>query len=230
MQVNPPSLLASYTWDSFVNFDLASGLDLASSGDLSIAPMPECRDFSCLRMRSGATLTLPTYNFGKHTALSFSIWFKVVSDTGPWTRLLEFSTGVESNIFWAGRYATSQDMSIAVARPVNAETYYSTDIMIPNGWKLGTWTHLAWVLTPTSPIPAVYATWKVYLDGMLVSKKLGMFPLDADYTLNYIGKSMWSSNPVLDGYLDSFNIYSSTLSDANVIDLVVVSVQHHLYV
>ena len=64
-------------------------------------------------------------------------------------------------------------------------------------------------------------TAKLYVNGVeKASANVTIKPSDFKPTLNYIGKSQFSSDPLLNGMLDEFHIYDHVLSADEILQLV----------
>lgn len=81
----------------------------------------------------------------------------------------------------------------------------------------GRWTHFAVVVDYDSLLSIGQA--KIYMDGELVgtNNNITIKPSDLGVTLrNYIGKSMWATDPGLDARIADFRVYSGALSNTDV--------------
>jgi len=74
---------------------------------------------------------------------------------------------------------------------------------------IGVWSHVAVTLSAS----AAY----LYVNGMAVdSDAIAISPLDFKPVLNYIGRSQYAVDPLLNGYIDDFRVYNYALSATQV--------------
>ncbi len=94
---------------------------------------------------------------------------------------------------------------------------------VPDVFKTGVWKHVVWTLAPIRAYKYVYATWKVYIDGVFATDKLGFYPANEVLTRNFIGKSSFAARTDFSGDLDTFVLYARAVHAREARGLSVVS-------
>jgi hypothetical protein len=91
-----------------------------------------------------------------------------------------------------------------------------------DGWQVGVWTHVVWVLS-------VPGSWKMFVNGARVASLTDMYyPDNITCTLNYIGRSTYDNDVPYIGHMDSFAIFAYALTDSEAIALYQVTCTYSL--
>ena len=138
------------------------------------------------------------------TDFTISTWVKL-SGTTARTRIFDFGTGTNNYMELCPR----NDSSYLQYEIVSGGTVQrlNTASTIPTG----VWTHVALTQSGT--------TGTLYVNGTAVGTNAGLTLKPSTLgatTLNYIGRSQWSSDPYFNGSLDDFRLYSQALSAAEI--------------
>jgi uncharacterized protein len=144
-------------------------------------------------------------------ASSFSVATWVRLDTiANWARLFDFGTGTTANMFFVPRSGSGTARFAITSSGAGGEQR----INAPAALATGAWTHVAVTLSGGTGI--------LYINGAEVARTTGMTLTPASLgstTQNWIGRSQYSGDPFLDGAVDSFRVYSRSLTAAEVSDL-----------
>jgi hypothetical protein len=128
-------------------------------------------------------------------------------DINTWSRVFDFGSGTGVYMFLT--VSSGQTPRFAITVNGNAAGAEQT-LQAPQPLALGQWTHLAVTLSGQDA--------KLYVNGVKVDEKTNMTltPSDLGNTnQNYIGKSQYP-DPLLNGAVDDFEIYSHALSDSDI--------------
>lgn len=143
------------------------------------------------------------------SGFTISAWIRLDAVTN-WSRVIDFGNGpAADNVLLAASRGTTGKPRFDVYNG-SSHTYVDSSVAIP----IGTWTHLAAVLTvDNSGVASGY----LYMNGDLVGSNTSMTaPNNVTRTINYIGRSNWSADAYLHGSLADLRIFNSVLSSGNV--------------
>lgn len=123
-----------------------------------------------------------------------------------WQRIFDFGNNTTSYLFLTPRSADGT-LRFAITTASNtAEEILETDPL-----PIGRWTHVAVTLQGNTGI--------LYLNGTArVAGQIRLNPSDINSLYNYIGRSQWP-DPLLNGAVDDFRIYSYALSTSQIAQL-----------
>lgn len=151
-------------------------------------------------------LKLPD-NFTQHIVdFTVSTWVKI-ANPASWGRIFDFGNGSDANYIFLGNNRLG----------IKNNSGTEQSLLMSSGIPKNEWTHVA--VTYQYNNSTAKATAILYKDGVNVGTKT-----DMTYTLqglgttahNHIGKSQFSADPGLDGYLKDFRIYDRALSAGDV--------------
>jgi autotransporter-associated beta strand protein len=125
-----------------------------------------------------------------------------------WQRIFDFGNGTNSYMFLTP-LSGDNTMRFAITNSgASGEEILDTD-PIPTGQ----WIQLAVTISGDTGI--------LYENGEpIVAGQILLNPSDIDSTLNYIGKSQYSADPLFSGMIDDFRIYDYALSQSQMLNLV----------
>ena len=150
------------------------------------------------------------------TGMSFSFWFRS-NNTSLWGRIFDFGNGSWSDNIIAFINGGNLGFSVYFG---NTSTQINNVIPSINN---NNWHHITWTLDTSK-------NWKIYLDGNLYISYANMnYPKTIQRSLNYIGKSNWSSDPYFNGAIDDFRYYSRVLTSSEVTDIYTVPFKSTIY-
>ncbi len=151
---------------------------------------------------TGGYASLPAGIVSGVNNFTIAAWVKADS-LSNWARIFDFGTGVTDYMFLTPDAGTTNALRFAITTSGGGGEQQL------NGPTLttGTWYHLAVVLSGN--------TGTLYVNGAAVATNTGMTLHPSSLgstTLNYLGKSQFSSDPSFKGTIDDFRIYSRALS------------------
>lgn len=129
--------------------------------------------------------------------MTICTWVKWRTDT-PWQRIFDFGNGTGHYMFLT---PNGQNQLRFVMKNGGEEEILGTTKL-----SLNKWVHVAVTIADEAVT--------LYLDGKQVAQSTDMKirPIDIRPTMNYIGRSQFSSDPLLKAYIDDFRIYNYALS------------------
>jgi hypothetical protein len=136
--------------------------------------------------------------------ITFSLWFKMSTSSGAWTRIFSFSDGaVGSNptnqiVFY--RNGTNNTIYIQFATVSNAGQYLSTANWVDNNWH-----HMVWSISSSG-------NWTIYMDNVNLNVNINAVVSNITWTRRYIGRSSVATDGWYVGNIDDFRIYNKVLS------------------
>lgn len=157
-------------------------------------------------------------------AATFACWV-YLGVSQSWQRVFDFGS-VKNGVPSAYMFLTTNEAELGVPGSVRFTITNSgmsgeqkIDILNATPLTLNAWHHLAVVLSEgtTSYVG------NLYVDGVLMgtNPSLTVHPFQLGATdLNYLGRSMYSSDPFFNGQIDDFRIYRRALSAADISTLI----------
>lgn len=144
---------------------------------------------------------LPT-KIANHKSMTISTWiYWRGGDT--WQRVFDFGNNENEYMFLTVRSNESNKIRFAIKNGGDEQTLTAGSSMTTNRNK---WAHLAVTMGEDSVA--------IYLNGELIasSTDISIRPTDFKPFRNYIGRSQFSTDPTLKGYIDDFRIYNYAMS------------------
>jgi hypothetical protein len=213
----PATLLLRYSFDDASNLgndDSKNGLNAQLTGtSLPSAATGHIGGAIHFDSSKQQFAELPTEILMDMDAVSISSWLEL-DTAATWNRLFNFSAGEGTWFYFSptGWNDTTKTNGTRVA--VRDAATLDPEVMLTEAFPVGTWHHVAVVLAP--PIL------RYYLDGKLKSELTTMTiaPKDLGKTnQNWIGRSVYTGDPYLNGLVDEFRIYSGALTPTEIKDL-----------
>jgi hypothetical protein len=164
---------------------------------------------------AGGYVTVPAPESLAPGALTIALWIKLAAATSSenWERIFDFGNGSTGNAYLYLTARASDATSIPLRFGIS-NTGHTTAaeqrLESPATLTPGVWHHIAIVL----PAGATY-TGALYLDGVAVATNKAMTLHMSDVgttTLNWLGRSPFTADPLFNGALDDFRIYKRALS------------------
>lgn len=153
---------------------------------------------------AGTTYLQLPYSAASHDEMTIATWVRLDNSTNNWQRLFDFGNGTDQYMFFTP--SNGSEMRFVMKNGGEEQ-------ILTNGKKLAstTWKHVAVTLKPLAD-GKVQAT--LYIDGEqeAQSDEFTIKPTDINVSLSYIGRSMFSSDPLFKGRIDDFRIYNYALS------------------
>lgn len=168
---------------------------------------------------ANAYATLPTGIVSTLSDFTVSTWVKMDA-IANWMRVFDFGNSTTQYMFLSVQAGTTTVNNVSAStvryaiRNGGTEQYVSAPFVFP----MNTWVHLA--VTQSGD------TARLYINGELVSTNTSLSILPSQLTpagtttgttLNYLGKSQFS-DPIFNGSIDEYKIYTRALSSAEIAD------------
>ncbi|MCD8265777.1 MAG: RICIN domain-containing protein [Prevotellaceae bacterium] len=153
---------------------------------------------------SGNFLQLP-YTVASHDALTVSCWLRL-SSVSQWARVFDFGNGTDQYMFLTAKGDSGP--RFAIKDGGEEQTVDAGSSLIATRWY-----HLAVTLGDGKAC--------LYINGELKGENdnISVKPSDFRPLLNYIGRSQFSTDPLLKGYVDDFRVYNYALTAQEVAEL-----------
>ena len=151
-----------------------------------------------------ASLTTGVTNF------TFEAWLNY-QDNGNWTRVMDFGTGTNVNMFLTPSNATNAAPRFAITKTGPGGEQLLTGTAVLSAGQH----HLAVTLSKNG----TSVTGTLYVDGAVANTNPNMNLTPSDLgalTQLYLGRSQYAGDPYLKGNLDEVRIYSTALTQAQV--------------
>jgi len=154
-------------------------------------------------------VTLPVGIIGQRAELTFAMWIRLDA-VAVWQRIFDFGKDSSTYMFMTATDPSGKVRFAISVAGINGEAR----IVSASGLSVGTWKHVALVLTASSAA--------LYIDGVseTLARNLALSPPVLGLTQNdWIGRSQYMADSYLKGAIDDFRIYEGALSDAAVFAL-----------
>ena len=149
------------------------------------------------------------YTIWNGYGITISLWINLSSTSGRFSRIFDFSTGVNpTTLFALYKISTTTDFRFRIGTNAVYTTYDTTGANYFNN----TWFHIVWSISSTG-------AWKIYINNSLVSNNLTCLIPNITYDNRFIGRSAFTADGWLVGEIKDFRIYRSVLADSDVSEL-----------
>ena len=191
------ALVAQWLMDGNLNDETANMMDAVCS---STANYTDGHD------SQGKAITITNryvqlpYEVANSEALTVAMWVKSTS-VAAWQRLFDFGHDTEHYMFLTPNNSYTSVMRFAIKNGGSEQTVDCKAKLPTSQWK-----HVAVTIGDGSVC--------IYQDGELVGSSTGITikPCDIHPVLNYLGRSMFASDPYFAGQLDDVRIYNFALT------------------
>lgn len=147
---------------------------------------------------------MPTSFIQKLSDFSISMWINPTANT-TWARIFDFGQDTNNYMMLTVSNGTGLTFEIKTNQTVQKLT---TNRLLP----LNSWSHVAVTLSDN--------TLTLYLNGSVIGKNTSMtlrpYNLGAIVSSNFLGKSLFSSDPYFSGKMDEVRIFNQALSSAEI--------------
>ena len=144
-------------------------------------------------------LQLPA-TVANHRQLTVATWVNMRNNSN-WQRVFDFGTDTDHYVFLTNRNSYTSKPRLAIKNGGDEQT-----LDFPSVWTTNEWVHVAVTFSQNEVV--------IYLNGAAVASSTTMTIRPADFRpiFNYIGRSQFTSDPLLRAYIDDFRIYNTALS------------------
>jgi hypothetical protein len=217
--VLPPAVLhIHYTFDDLSTFEAIDSSGNELHGTLNGESLPEGEQGQidgCIRLdgKKKQYVVLPPDLLAGREAVSIASWVKL-STAQPWDRLFDFNS---SELNWFYYSPTGWNFNTGAPGThiaVRNAGILAPEIQLTKTLSVGLWHHIAVVFAP----PYL----RYYLDGKLEAEisNMTLAPRDLGQThQNWIGRSVYPTDPYLSALIDDFRFYLGALTSEEVAEL-----------
>lgn len=192
------ALVAHYNFDNDTN---DSTLNLNNAVASANATYSTGLTSQAITLGGTSFVKLPA-DIASHQAISVATWVKL-NNNNTWQRIFDFGNGEDENMFLTARNG-SGNLQFTITNGGNTQNL--------NGPALDTnrWMHVTITLDATGII--------LYVNGTEVDQiaSTPISPMDFKPVLNYIGRSQYANDPLLNGSIDDFRIYNYKITPAEI--------------
>ena len=152
-----------------------------------------------LNLMSNAFIQLPA-TIANTREMSFAMWVNLRSNSN-WQRLFDFGNDTEHYVFLTTKSSYSNKMRLAIKNGGSEQT-----LDAPSELPSSKWTHVAVTFNNDAVT--------IYLNGAqaATTSDITIRPADIRPIFNYIGRSQFTSDPMLRAYLDDIRIFNYALT------------------
>jgi len=132
--------------------------------------------------------------------LTIATWVNMRNGSN-WQRVFDFGTDTDHYVFLTCKNATTNKPRLGIKNGGDEQV-----LDFPSTWTTGSWLHVAVTFGESEVV--------LYLNGVAVARSTTMTIRPADFRpiFNYIGRSQFTTDPLLRAYIDDFRIYNTALS------------------
>jgi hypothetical protein len=162
-----------------------------------------------------ATMPASLQTMGSTTEITIAGWVNVRTER-TWERVFDFSNGVSTGFMFltTAQGVTTPNSPRFTISPTDRTGEQVIDMTTPAVLSTNTWHHIAVVLGTGTTY-----TGTLYIDKAVAGRNTAMTlrPSNLGNTPNnWIGRSSFPADPLFDGLIDDFRIYSRALSAAEI--------------
>ncbi len=201
--------MGHYSFDFSLKTDSSQVMkDLTASATVALVNASNCVERSCAYLPSGSYLDLPDTNFGINSELTFSVWFKPMQGSTTDAPLFDVSSADNLHRIRVARKDATDKVEFFMRKGSTGATY--TWISGAGVWVHSEWRHIVWSI---EVLTAPWAWWRVYIDGELAVKTIGIWPDSVGMAYGRIGKGTSVAAAAFVGYVDSLYVIKGALED-----------------
>lgn len=195
------TLVAYYTFDGYTRDNTEN---LNNAAVLKDATYTTGIESQAIKMDGSNFVKLPA-DIASHKAISVAAWVNL-NGRSNWQRIFDFGNGQDENMFLTAKNG-SGNLQFTITNGGATQNL--------NGPTLdtGRWMHVTVTLDNNGII--------LYVNGNVVDQinQAPISPLDFKPVLNFIGRSQYPNDPLLNGSIDDFRIYNYKITPAKVAEL-----------
>lgn len=195
LEKDKKAMILHYTFETDTLDQTDNQLDPVMLGTPNYSKTTKKVGNQSLRLYSSSRCLMLPAAVGYYEQLSLATWVNV-SSSSNWQRIFDFGNGTDQYFFLTP--SNGSEMRLVMKNKGEEQILSAT--------KLGLgWHHIAVTLAPDSVV--------LYVDGKSYKSTTMNIRL-SDFTpkRNYIGRSQYAADPLMQGYLDDFRIYNFALT------------------
>jgi len=146
------------------------------------------------------------------SGITFSIWFRYVTQTGLWGRLFDFeSTANTDSGFFISVKANPNSVNTGIYFKTNTTAFSYSNWDTTVGKPLdGNWHHIIWNINKSG-------VWTIYYDNVNLNCGITASPINiTTYNIRYMADSAYPGDASFSGNIDDFRIYNRALSPSEI--------------
>jgi hypothetical protein len=158
-------------------------------------------------------VSLPAGVVSSANTITVAAWVNL-NTVSNWARIFDIGSGTGTNMFLTPKNGANGKIRFAIKNNNSSEQFIDGASSLATGG----WHHVAVTLNGS--------TGTLYVDGVQVGQNTAMTIKPSDMgatTQNWIGRSQYSSDPYLNGYVDDFRIYTRALTASEIAALAALS-------
>ncbi|MBQ9559476.1 MAG: hypothetical protein IJV08_05775 [Bacteroidaceae bacterium] len=194
-------LVAQWEFDSNSRDKSTNGMNCALSNALY---SDDNKSGSKALALDGTNYAQLPYSICNMPAMSFCAWV-YWNGGSAWQRIFDFGTGEDSYLFLTPNDGSNMRFEI--------KANGSTQSLTTTKLSTGAWVHVAVTMAKNNV--------KIYVDGIqaAASTTITLTPADVAGICNYLGRSQFTADPMLNANLDDVRIYNYVLSAAEILEI-----------
>ena len=194
-------LVAQWEFDSNSRDKSTNGMNCALSNALY---SDDNKSGSKALALDGTNYAQLPYSIANMPAMSFCGWV-YWNGGSAWQRIFDFGTGEDSYLFLTPNDGSNMRFEI--------KANGTTQSLTTTKPATGTWVHVAVTMAKNNV--------KIYVDGIQAasSTTITLTPADVAGICNYLGRSQFAADPMLNANLDDVRIYNYVLSAAEILEI-----------
>ncbi len=159
---------------------------------------------------------MPTTFIQKLSEFSISMWINPTANT-TWARIFDF--GQDTNNYMMMTVSNGSVLTFEIRTGLTVHTVPASKVL-----PLNIWSHLT--------VTLINNTLTIYLNGVVVGKNANVslrpYNLGTVVTSNFLGKSMFTSDPYFSGKMDEVRFYNYALTSAEINALITQTALEHV--
>ena len=206
--VEGDALLAQYQFDSNLEDNSVNKIGMAVNGSTSFSTTIKKSGEKALNLSTGNTFMSVSPSLTNRDNMTIMMWVRWGSGNN-WQRIFDFGNSTNEYIFLTP--SNGSEMRF-VMKDNGDEQILSTSKLGANAWK-----HIAVTFNKIGEGEDAKEHVELYIDGEKAgSKDFTIFPSQLTPSLNYIGRSMFYSDPNFKGYIDDLRFYNYAVTQDKV--------------
>ncbi len=203
--VEGDALLAQYQFDSNLDDNSVNQIGMAVNGTPSYSNLIYKSGAKALNLSSQSTFMTVSPSLTNRDNMTIMMWVRWNTGGNPWQRIFDFGNNTKEYMF----LTPSNGSEMRFVMKNNGDE----QILSTSKLTVSTWKHIAITFNKVGEGDDAKEHVELYIDGKNVgSKDFTIFPSQLAPSLNYVGRSMFYSDPNFKGYIDDLRFYNYALT------------------